>query len=118
MATFPSQHCLLVGGYGESFDPAVERIEMERGPPKEMLRNTRVMAEIKCSILFDSTDDVGAFEDWYFQTIKRIGWFSVTHPRTGATINAKIKGGVLGELVPVNNARRKWRRDITLEYVR
>lgn len=118
MATFPSDLCLLVGGYGESFDPAVERTEMERGPPKETVLNSRVLAEIKCSILFDSTGAVDAFEGWYFQTIKRIGWFSVTHPRTGATINAKIKGGVLGELVPLNNARRKWRRDVTLEYLR
>lgn len=118
MATFPSNICLLVGGYGESFDPSVERIEMERGPAKEAIKNSQVLAEIKCAILYPSSTAVDSFETWYFTTIKRIGWFSVEHPRTGATISARFKGGVLGELNPVNNARRMWRREVTIEYLR
>lgn len=118
MATFPSNLCLLVGGYGEEFDPSVERTEMERGPPKMRVLNSRVMAEIQCRLLFASTDDVGEFEEWYFDTINRIGWFTVQHPRTGATIEARIKDGRLGQLTPINNARRKWQRDLTLEYMR
>lgn len=118
MAMFPSDICILVGGYGESFDPSVEVTEMERGPPKMRRINSRVMVQISCRLLFLSTDDVGEFEDWYHDVIGRIGWFMVQHPRTGATIEARIKDGRLGTLTPINNARRKWQRDVVLEYMR
>lgn len=118
MAVFPTDTCILVAGYTEEFDPSVERTDMERGPPKMRVLNSHVVAKLRCALLFDSTDDVGDFEDWYFQTIKRIGWFTVAHPRTGATITARFEGGALGPLAPVSNSRRRWRREVTLEYMR
>lgn len=118
MATFPSGICILAGSYGESFDPSVERTEMERGVPKQRLVNTQVLAKIKCALLFNSSADVDAFDAWYFSTIQRIGWFQLPHPRTGLVITARFEGGAIGELSAVNNNRRRWRRDATLEYLR
>jgi len=118
MAIFPNDICILTGSYGESFDPSVERTEMERGVPKHRLVNTQVLAKIKCSLLFNSSANVDAFEVWYFQTIGRIGWFTVDHPRTSAPITARFENGALGELAAVNNNRKRWRREVTLEYLR
>lgn len=118
MAAFPSEICVLIGGYGEEFDPSVERTEMERGVPKQRVTNSQVMAKLHCALLFDTSADVDAFESWYFDTINRIGWFTVRHPRTGATITARFEGGALGALAPVNNNLKRWRRDVTLEYLR
>lgn len=118
MATFPEYVCVEVAGYGESFDPSVERTEMERGVPKQRITNTRVMQRLRCSLMFDTPQEVANFETWYFQAIGRIGWFDFKHPRTGAVVNARFEGGALGDLSPVNNRRRKWRREAVLEYLR
>lgn len=118
MATLPAYTCLEVNGYGESFDPSVERVEMERGPTKERLLNSRVNMKLRGSLLFKSVADTVAFENWYFNTIKRIGSFDMEHPRTGQIISGKFEGGSIGTLVPVNNRRAKWRRDVTIEYMR
>lgn len=118
MASFPSHVCTLVAGYGEESDPNVLRTEMERGPPKQRLVSSRMMVKLRCVLLFNSTDDVGEFDDWYFDTIGRIGQFTVAHPRTGATITANFEGGAIGPLTPVNNNRRRWRREVVIEYLR
>lgn len=118
MASFPSDICVLIGGYGEEFDASVERTEMERGVPKQRLVNSQVLAKLRCALLFDTSSEVGSFEAWYFDTIKRIGWFTVEHPRTGATITARFEGGALGALAPINNNLKRWRREVTLEYLR
>ena len=118
MAVFPADTCILVAGYSEEFDPSVAITEMERGPAKLRVLNSNVVARIPCALLFDSAAAAADFEDWYFNTINRIGWFTVTHPRTGATITARFEGGALGPLAPVSNSRRRWRREVTLEYMR
>lgn len=118
MAALPSYVCIEIAGFGESFEPSVLRTEMERGPVKQRVLNTRVMQELSCNLLFSSPEDVADFEDWYFGTIKRIGFFTFVHPRTGATHSGRFKGGDIGTLVPVNNRRQRWRRQVTLEYLR
>ena len=118
MAAFPSDICVLTGGYGESFDPSVERTEMERGVPKQRLVNTQVLAKIKCALLFNSSADADTFEAWYFDTIKRIGWFQIKHPRTGATITARFEGGSIGTLVPLGPAFYIASRMVIMEYQR
>lgn len=118
MASFPSDICVLTGGYSESFDPSVERTEMERGVPKQRLVNTQVLAKIKCALLFNTSADADTFEAWYFNTIKCVEWFQIPHPRTGATIMARFEGGAIGDLSPINNNLKRWRRDVTLEYLR
>lgn len=118
MATFPAYVEILFAGYSERFDPAVERSEMERGPPKERVINTKVLQRINASLLFRSAADVQAFETWYFTTINRIGYFDLEHPRLGTTVQAKFPGGDIGELVPLNTLFRVARRDVVFEYLR
>lgn len=120
MAAFPDDldiHVLLEG-YGESFEPSVERSAMERGVPKQRVINARVLCELKTTVLFESAAAIELFDRWYFDTIGRVGWFDMEHPRTGTTISARFKGGDIGTLVPLTSGFGLARRDLTLEYLR
>lgn len=118
MATFPAYVGILFAGYGEEADPAVERTEMERGVPVQRLLNSGVMVDVAATLLFSSSADITAFEDWYYDTISRIGWFDMPHPRTGATVTARFKGGSIGRLVPRNPQFNRATRAVVLEYLR
>ncbi len=83
MAQWPANAKLMISGYGEKFDPSVERTEMERGVPKERKINSQVLQKITVSVLFPTPVDADEFEDWYFDEIDRIGWFTVVHPGQG-----------------------------------
>lgn len=109
---------VLYSGYSEAFDPSVERTEMERGVPKQRLINSQVLVKLKCILFFRSSADQSAFEAWYFDTLKRIGWFQLEQPRTGEIITARFEGGSIGELVPLHTRFRYSKRDVTMEYLR
>jgi len=118
MPSFPIYAEILFAGYSESFDPSVQRTEMERGVPKQRLLNTQVLVKINASIFFRSAVDVEAFESWYFDDIQRIGWFEMPHPRTDQPVQARFENGGIGSLVPLNTLFRVARRDVVIEYLR
>lgn len=118
MAALPGYVTFLFDGYGEEFDPSIERTEMERGVPKQRVLNSHVMQEISARLLFKSKADAASFESWYFDTIKRVGWFDVTHPRVGGTVSMRFKGAKIGTLVPLIPDFSWCARDVTLEYMR
>ena len=117
MATLPTYARLLMD-YAEGFDPSVQRTEMERGPAKQAIVNTHVMKQPKATLVFNTASDAEAFEAWYFDVIKRVGWFDFRHPRTGATIQARFMGGDIGELTPIGPRFSPCQRTVTLEYMR
>ena len=117
MADFPDYVDILFDGYSERFDPAVEIVEMERGPPKMSVLNSQVRKTISVSLLFRSKTDIASFESWYFNTIRRVGAFNMTHPRTGATITARFSNADIGELVPLTTGFRIAKRDCAIEYM-
>lgn len=110
--------CIVKSGYSESFDPSVLRTEMENGPPKERLMNTQVLMKIKASLLFRSEATQLAFENWYFNVIKRIGYFDLTHPRTGQPLIVRFENGSIGELTTVDSRFRHSMRNVVFEYLR
>lgn len=118
MAQLPEYVEIRFAGYGETFDPSVERTEMERGVPKERLSNSQVMQELAMTLQFKGAANLQNFEDWYFGEIKRIGWFQMLHPRTGQTITARFKGGSIGSLVPLIPGFKLSTRDVVVEYLR
>ena len=118
MAALPSYARLLFDSASESFDPSVVRTEMERGIPKQRILNSQVLVKVSANLLFMSAADVSAFEDWYFTTIKRIGWFDVRHPRTGVVTSMRFEGGSIGTLMPAAGAYALATRSVTLEYMR
>ena len=118
MPILPDYVCVQFADYSESFDPSVERTEMERGVPKQRLLNSQVLVKINATLAFLSAADAASFETWYFGTIKRIGWFTMPHPRTGAPITARFEGGSIGALVPLATQFAVSERQLVLEYLR
>ena len=118
MATFPDYVCISAHGYSEEFDPSVLVTEMERGGSKMRVQNSQVEQSITATLIFNSPLDVSAFESWYFTDVKRIGYFTMQHPRTGQTINARFRGGSIGTLVPLAPGFGVAQREVVIEYLR
>ena len=118
MAALPSYVKVSFSGYGEAFDPAIERTEMERGMPKEATRNSQVLMKVSATLMFMSAADAASFEDWYFDTLGRVGFFTMAHPRTGATITARFENADIGQLVPLTPRFAMSQRNVVIEYLR
>lgn len=117
MASLPEYVSILFPGQSESFDPAIVRTEMERGLAKQRVGNSKVLRKLNATLLFASQVDVNAFEDWYFNGIKRIGFFEVRHPRTGRLTSMRFEGADIGELLPAVNGYHVATRAVVLEYL-
>lgn len=118
MATLPDYVVVRMSGYNEQFDPSVERTEMERGMAKQTVLNSHVNMTLNLAFLFHTTEDAEAFVTWYFNDIKRIGFFTMTHPRTGKTISVRFPGGDIGSLRSIAGTDHLWQRDLSVEYLR
>lgn len=117
MASLPP-YVRVLFEYPEGFDPSVERTEMERGPAKERVLNSRVMMDPTATFWFKSYLDAMAFEDWYFDTIGRVGWFDFYHPLRRKTVLAKFVAGDIGQLVLIGPGGNPCQRQVRLEYMR
>lgn len=117
MAALPDYVSLLLAGQGDDFDPSVISSEVERGLAKLRVGNSRVVRTLEATLQFESNADVNAFEAWYFDTIRRVGFFDVRHPRTGALTPMRFEGGRIGKVVPAVNGYHIASRAVVLEYL-
>lgn len=118
MASLPTYTTVLFSGLSDSFDPSVTSSEMERGPAKQVVKNSQVLRSINATLQFTSRADALAFESWYFDTIKRIGFFDFHDTRDGQTRSVRFKGGDIGTLTPVRLGYEVSQRQVTMEYYR
>lgn len=118
MNTFPDYVEIMLDEGGEEFDPGVVSSEMERGLPKLRLKDSRVTMNLPVKLLFESVQATLDFDVWYFEVIKRIGFFQAVDPRTGQLRTMRIKGGVLGKLTPETAGYAVSTRTATLEFLR
>lgn len=118
MAQLPSNLTILLDDAGEEFDPGVIASEVERGLAKMRVGQSRVVVDVPATLLFDSAQAADDFEKWYFNTIRRIGFFTWVDPRTGATRTGRFKGGAIGKLIPTIADYAQSKRTVTLEYLR
>jgi len=118
MAQLPEGVCIRLSDFSETFDPSVQRTEMERGVPKQRLLNSQVLVKLSCTLMFRDAAQYEVFDAWYFDTIKRIGWFTAEHPRTKQSINCRFEGGSIGTLQVINHRTGRCARSVVLEYLR
>ena len=120
MATpaFPVGIRFITSGFGEAIDASVERTEMERGIPKQAIINDQVMATITGTLLFGDNDDINTFDDFYYNQVKRAGWFTMRHPRTKVIMMFRFPSGDIGTLTPVTNGFGIASREVKMEYMR
>lgn len=118
MAALPSYVELLRDGAAEGFDSGVVVSEMEKGLAKMRVGQSRVVVSVPATLFFRSRQDTLDFEDWYFGTIGRIGWFDWFDLRAQITRSVRFKGGDIGQLVPLSANYGYAQRTVTLEYLR
>ena len=118
MAQLPKYLTILIDDTGEEFDPGVIKSEMERGMAKQRVGQSRVVVEMPVTLLFNSAADAESILDWYFQTIRRIGFFTWLDPRTQTERTGRFKGGGIGKLIPTIGDYAQSKRSCVLEYLR
>lgn len=118
MAALPDYVLVLLNGYSDGFEPGVVASEMEKGLPKLRVAQSRVVRHVGVTLAFESAAHVNAFEAWYFDTIKRIGWFDWRDPRDGVVRSVRFKNGDIGQLQPLAGGFALAQRSAVLEYLR
>lgn len=118
MPTLPSYVKLLRDDAREGFDPGVLVSEMEKGLGKTRITAQRVTMNVPVTLFFRTKAESLAFDLWYFEVIKRAGFFDWRDPRTGQVRSVRFKGGALGELMPLKAGYAASKRTATLEFLR
>ena len=119
MATLPTGTVISAEGYVESIpDPSVETTDMERGLAKYRIKNQKVVRTINATLEFHSLAALNAFDNWYFDTIKRIGWFDIVDPRTKVTRAVRLREGKIGDYVSISQDYEYASCAVVFEYLR
>ena len=116
MAVLPSYVTVLFQDLAEGFDAEVEEFKSERGLSKLRVTNSRVVVSVPVKLRTQTRAESLAFDTWYFDTIKEVGWFTFRHPRTGQLVTASIVE--LGTRVPLAGQYAVASQPVTLEYMR
>lgn len=117
MATWPQSARIVLGSYSDEFDPSIRRTEMERGMPKQAILNSNVLRELTFTVVFETNKAANDFEDWYFNELKRIGFFDLRNPRTRTIVNARFKEAKIGTLTPITGGFGVSQRTVTVEFL-
>ena len=119
MATWPTYPVVLLDGHSEQHAAIAERSDMDRGVPKQRRTQSDVLVVLSLALLFRTDADANAFEAWYYSNSGAAAGaasFDWTHPRTGASYQARVVANSLGALTPLG--RGISRRDIQIEYLK
>lgn len=121
---FPTGVAIVLGSVSESPQSAVLRSEMERGVPKQRRERSDVLVSVPAELQFRNKAQAQDWLDWFYSAAGAgagADWFAWVHPRTGQTVQARIKGGELGPLQPMHGTWRagldRCRRSVTFEYL-
>lgn len=100
-------------------EAVVERSEVERGIPKQRRIASDARVEVDITVRHDTKTEALAFEDWFYTTINAgQDWFDLTHPVTGAVVQARVVGGQLGPLKFEQRTLQASYRTLKIEYWR
>lgn len=119
MAAFPAYVKIIWPDTLEQATPVVARSDVERGIARQRRIAADSVVSVSLNLLFEVKERYAEFEDWFYSATGAnagAGWFDLTHPRTGATVQARVVGGQLGQLRRLGE--RMLAMPITIEYVR
>lgn len=115
MPTFPAYGKLAFENFQRDRESALQRTQMESGPPKQLKKLSRVMIDIPVIYHLDSAADYSSFITWFQNTINYgADWFDWTDPVDNVVKPARIKNGKLAE-TPRRKVLDRWKIGFTLE---
>lgn len=117
LAAFPNYPILLFpGDMPRAPEPALERTDMESGPPKQAPKVSRVMTRVPVRYRLLTKADYLAFIAWHRDTIKQgSDWFTWIDPLTAAARTARIVGGKI-EANATRKDLERWNLSFELEF--
>lgn len=120
MPAFPTAYARLALNPSEDRASVVMRSEMERGVPQQRRIASDAMVAVSCTLYFATQANATAFMSWFDgQAGSGALFFDWTHPRTGATVQARFVGGQLGPLTPSHGTYKRGhcQRTAVIEYL-
>jgi hypothetical protein len=106
---------MQAGDFAENPEPAILRTEMETGPPKQVMVKSRVIVTRPLQVVIEGAANYAAWLTWFRDTIHRgADWFDWVDTRTGATVSARIQGGLV-QAAPATPRFNVWKLRLTLE---
>jgi hypothetical protein len=120
MPAFPTWVQVVPLDSAEQMKPVVLRSEMERSIPKQRRIAADTLGTLPVTAVFQNAQRATEFEDWFFNEAGAgAAFFDWVHPRTGATVQARIVGGDIGQLRPLGSRpNSRYARSFQVEYVR
>lgn len=117
MAAFPAYALLLFDPQADRApQPAVDRTEMERGPPKQLPRATRAMVRLPVQYILKTQADYLSFVTFFNDTLRKgADWFDWTDPAGNVVRQARIVGGEI-RYRPTRRDLERWIVSFELEY--
>lgn len=116
MPTWPSYAHILHAGYSVTRESALQRTDMESGPPKQARVRSRVMVRRALTVRLDAKADYLNFIDWFAVTIKEGAlWFDWTDPIDGQSKPARIVASEGIDQSPLGPRQSQWRVPLIIE---
>lgn len=104
----------------ERATPVIIRSEMERGAAKQRRIASDAIVTQTVTLYFMTKADSLDFETWFYSAAGAnagAAWFDMKLPRVGV-VSARVPGGDLGPLKPLNAHWAASERTIQIEYLR
>ena len=116
MPTWPSYAHILLDGYAVTRESALQRTDMEDGPPKQARTRARVMVRRAFTVRLDTKADYTSFMTWFSSTIDEGAlWFDWADPVDGTVKQARIVASEGLQQTFVGTRMSQWRIPITIE---
>lgn len=116
MPTWPAYAHMLRDGYTVTRESALQRTEMESGPPKQARVRSRVMVRRAVTVRLATKSDYLAFLAWFSGSIAEgASWFDWPDPVDGQTKPARIVAGEGLQQTVTGQRLGDWRIPLMIE---
>lgn len=104
----------LADGYAETDGALIERVPMDKGPGKVLLRGERAEPLEVALLMTDA--QLATLRAFVLTTLRRVARFGFPHPTRGVQVEVRLRPGGDGDLIVAQRlAANRWRVALRLE---